>query len=520
MKKKLVFLSAGCVLASAVIAVSCMVALRGNSFVKSKGSDDFYSITIDAATKGVITNSGTAANGSFTVKTDQNKNDITFQYVSASYNETPKGVYISGNEAGYIYNAIGNEVRGMNSITIKGDNSRFIVEWGFEKSGAIDYVNSEAMYAAPEGTELDFNGDKPNFFKIKSGAMVAPMIYEIVIKYGLECQAGENPYRESGKIKYKLFHENENSYYKAIGFINDSDPDNPKNLTFASEFDGIPVTSIDGFSSNEDIESIDLTGSNVTEIFTFAFSGCTNLTTITGFDQITSFRYECLKETKIGGTLTFSDQLVRIEGFAFYNCDEITNVVFADGCNPTLLYYNAFNNCDKIVNCTIGNAMRNSVPEFYNCDLFANYITATDSVYFKAVDGILYSVEPNDKLKLLSIPAHNACENYVMPADVDTTREGFAEGNAKLKSFVYNDTITVVNNESFEYCTTLESVTIGASVSIIYNGAFNGCTSLSTINFKGTSAQWNSISFGTGWHNGAPATVVHCLGDSVDVPLS
>lgn len=520
MKKKLVFLSVGCVLASATIAISCIVASRGDLFVKSKGTDEFYSITIDATKD--ITSAKDYVDGSFTVKTDQNKNDITFLYEDVSYNDgtngDSEGVYLRANGAGYIYNAIGNEVKSMTSITIKGNNNPLTVKWGFKNESTIKFEDSSWDYATPSGHEFDFNGDKPNYFKIESGTnMNDTLITQIVIKYSTACEFGENPYRESGKIRYRLFHENENSYYKAIGFIDKYDPDNPKDLTFASEFDGIPVTSIDGFAYNEDIESIDLTGSNVTEIFTTAFSNCTNLTTIIGFDQITSFRYECLRDTKIGGTLTFSDQLVRIEGFAFYNCDEITNVVFADECDPTLLYYNAFNNCDNIVNCTIGNAMTNSVPEFYNCDLFANYITATDSVYFKAVDGILYSVEPNDKLKLLSIPAHNACENYVMPANVDTTKEGFAEGNAKLKSFVYNDTITVVNNDSFEYCTTLESVTIGESVSIIYNGAFNGCTSLNSIHFNGTTDQWKAISFGTGWNAGVPATEVVCSNGSVDL---
>ena len=518
MKKKLVFLSAGCVLASATIAISCIVASRGGLFAKSKGTDEFYSITIDATKD--ITSAKDYVDGSFTVKTDQNKNDITFLYEDVSYNDgtngDSEGVYLRANGAGYIYNAIGNEVKSMTSITIKGNNNPLTVKWGFKNESTIKFEGSTWDYATPSGHEFDFNGDKPNYFKIESGTnMNDTLITQIVIKYSTACEFGENPYRESGKIRYRLFHEDENSYYKAIGFIDKYDPANPKDLTFASEFDGVPVTAVQGFDGCSDIESVDFTGTNITEIHTFAFNNCTNLTTITGFSQITSFRYQCLQNTKISGVLSFSNQLIRIESQAFYNCDEITEVIFADGCDPTFLYYNAFDNCDSIVSCTIGNAMTNSIPDFNNCDLFADYIAAADSVYFKVDDGILYNVEPNDKLRLCAIPAHNATVNYVMADDIESTKEGFASNNAVLESFVFNDNIEVVNNDSFEYCTTLESVIIGESVSIIYNGAFNGCTSLNSIHFNGTTDQWKAISFGTGWNAGVPATEVVCSDGSV-----
>ena len=54
------------------------------------------------------------------------------------------------------------------------------------------------------------------------------------------------------------------------------------------------------------------------------------------------------------------------------------------------------------------------------------------------------------------------------------------------------------------------TVTIPDGVTSIGYGAFRGCYGLTAIHFAGTSAQWEAISKGSYWKDGASIEVVHC----------
>lgn len=56
----------------------------------------------------------------------------------------------------------------------------------------------------------------------------------------------------------------------------------------------------------------------------------------------------------------------------------------------------------------------------------------------------------------------------------------------------------------------LSTVTIPSTVTTIAYRAFSQCLSLSTINYSGTVSAWGSVTQGSEWHSGAPATVVKC----------
>ncbi len=68
---------------------------------------------------------------------------------------------------------------------------------------------------------------------------------------------------------------------------------------------------------------------------------------------------------------------------------------------------------------------------------------------------------------------------------------------------------------AFMSCTSLTSITLPDSITMISNYAFRGCTSLTSLTFKGTTAQWNAITFGDEWNAGVPATEVICSDGTV-----
>ena len=64
----------------------------------------------------------------------------------------------------------------------------------------------------------------------------------------------------------------------------------------------------------------------------------------------------------------------------------------------------------------------------------------------------------------------------------------------EVKSIVIPNSITEIKDYAFIGCNSLTSITIPSSVKSIGRDAFNGCDNLTRINFKGTKAQWYSIS--------------------------
>ena len=191
MKKKIALLGVLSV-ATASVALSFFAFQGQVSLLESEAIVTSYTITIHPTD---ITSATTSETGTATLKTDQLKNDITFAYKNVSYTDyLDGGLYLQGNGYGKIYNEIGNEVRSIESITLKAANDAFTVKWGFknELNDSIEYTNYEWKNVTPEGTTFDLNGDKPNYFSIESGNTWDDLLYEIIITYDINCVEGTN----------------------------------------------------------------------------------------------------------------------------------------------------------------------------------------------------------------------------------------------------------------------------------------------------------------------------------------
>jgi len=89
--------------------------------------------------------------------------------------------------------------------------------------------------------------------------------------------------------------------------------------------------------------------------------------------------------------------------------------------------------------------------------------------------------------------------------EVYTSNPLFYKGNlylngALLTDLVIPDGVTSIGMCAFYNYTALTSVTIPDSVTSIGDYAFSDCTSLTSIKYRGTEAQWNSISKGYDWN--------------------
>lgn len=222
------------------------------------------------------------------------------------------------------------------------------------------------------------------------------------------------------------------------------------------------------------LKSVTVTGGN---ILRGAFQNCTELTSVTIPDSLTSMGshafYNCAGLTSI----TIPNGLTSIDYGTFYNCTELTSIIIPD--SVTRIDTAAFNNCTELVNITIPDSVASmGYGAFYNTAWYNNQ-----------PDGLIY--------------AGNVAYGYkgTMPANTTITiKDGtlgiadyaFAE-YSDLTSITIPDSVTNIGEYVFGECTGLTSVTIGRGVASIGEGAFYGCTWLTKLYFYGTEEKLNSI---------------------------
>ncbi len=242
---------------------------------------------------------------------------------------------------------------------------------------------------------------------------------------------------------------------------------------------GDPVTAIgaSAFSGLTNLASVTIPNT-VTNVGSYALSGCWGLSNViigTNVFNISDYAFYGCSGLN---SLTIPDSVTNIGAGVFYGCSGLTNVMIGSGL--TSIGSQAFFNCSGLSKVTFPNSLTSiSTQAFFNCSALTsvtipNNLTSIGSRAFQ------------DCSNLLSISVNAANPNYGSVGGVlyDKTLATLIQCPGGITgNLIILGGVTSIGDSAFYGCSGLASVTIPNSLTNIGSGAFYICLGLTNVVF-------------------------------------
>lgn len=309
-----------------------------------------------------------------------------------------------------------------------------------------------------------------------------------------------------------------------------------KDATSFTVSNGIEIIYQDAFSEAKSLKEVNIPKS-VIEIQKYAFWDCEVLNTFNYYGTVQEwmdinkdslwdatlldYTVYCLdgKIAKDGKITYYEDELEGSQGLEYElnedgqsysvvgigTCTD-TDVIIPEAYNGlpvTALAEKAFNSCNTIVSIVIPESVitigRNALAA---CDFLAKvsipssvvYIGSQilrdspslmcievneDNLYYKSIDGNLYSEDGTEFIKYASAKTDS---DFEIPNGVVTIKVCAFSDCTTIKRVVFPDSVSTIEELAFYKCTSLEYVDLSSNITYIGRSAFNTCKSLNNVN--------------------------------------
>jgi hypothetical protein len=275
------------------------------------------------------------------------------------------------------------------------------------------------------------------------------------------------------------------------------------------------VISIGSFNDCSSLTSVSIP-ENVTSVGDNSpFYGCSSLTGITvasnnpSYSSESGVLFDKNKETiiqypvgKTDNSYTIPESVTFIEGGAFYDCINLTEITVASN-NPSYSSESGVlfdKNKERIVQYPTGKTDSYIIPEsvtFIERRAFYGCINLTSITIPKGVTNISsYTFSGCSSLTEITVASNNPSYSSESGVLFDKNKERIILYPAEKtdNSYIIPESVTSIEGSAFDGCINLTSVTIPSSVTSIDNYAFRGCNSLTGITVASNNPIYSSES--------------------------
>ena len=231
-----------------------------------------------------------------------------------------------------------------------------------------------------------------------------------------------------------------------------------------------------------------------------AFGGCDGLTSIkveTGNTKYDS-RNDCnaIIETATNTLITgcqntvIPNSVTRIGKVAFYGCNGLTSVTIPN--SVTSISYFAFFGCDGLTSLTIPESVKSvESSAVVGCSGLTSIKVETGNTKYDSRNDCNAIIETASN-KLIT-----GCQNTVIPNSVTAIDQNAFNGCSSLTSITIPESVTSIGYSAFKECSSMTSLTIPNSVTSIDISVFWGCSGLASVTIPESVTSIGENAFGS-----------------------
>ena len=213
---------------------------------------------------------------------------------------------------------------------------------------------------------------------------------------------------------------------------------------------------------------------SVTVIGNFAFYGCTSLTNVSIPNSVTNIGEYAFRDCTDLTSIEIPNSVTSIADETFCNCKSLTSIEIPN--SVTSIGNNAFLWCSSLTSISIPYSVTSiGSHALGGCSSLVSIVVESGNNKYDSRNNCNAIIETASNTLIAG------CMNSIIPNSVTVIGDGAFGYCSYLTSIEIPNSVISIDNNAFYRCSGLTSVTIGSSVTSIGDGAFYDCSGLTSV---------------------------------------